>query len=440
VSSLDQGSQETDPGEPAGTAEHREIFGRRAPYLRALVIGVLAGAAAVALIAPILHASLTNPADRRMIDLAVYRAAGQSILAGREVYATFTHPWHLGFTYPPVAAVLALPLALVSWHYAQLAWVFVVYLCTGVVIWYSFRPLLRQSGQWAPVVFAALVVVCAYLKPVRDEVHFGQVDILLLALCLVDCCARRTRWPPGLLIGFAAAIKLTPAVLIMYLVITRQFRMAKNAVVSMLAWTALGFALEPETSVRYWTNLIFRLNRIGSRASTSNQSLMGLLAHFFAPSAVPIALWLCAAVVVGTVGFAAARRCLLKGSEMAALAITFLIGVLLSPISWFHMLVFVVPALGVITADGRSRARLMIAAALAAVYLLDIPTWGQDLLAASSVPVLLGETLRSVYGIGLLLIVALLASYSDSPGQHLRGSSLKNAASRHPALPGQIRR
>jgi hypothetical protein len=104
------------------------------------------------------------------------------------------------------------------------------------------------------------------------------------------------------------------------------------------------------------------------------------------------------------------------------------------------MLVFVVPALGVITADGRSRARLMIAAALAAVYLLDIPTWGQDLLAASSVPVLLGETLRSVYGIGLLLIVALLASYSDSPGQHLRGSSLKNAASRHPALPGQIRR
>jgi alpha-1,2-mannosyltransferase len=410
--------------EPAAPAECSEATSRqRAPSPRLLVIGstVLACAAAVALIAPILHASLANPADRRMIDLAVYRSAGQSILAGRGIYAGFTAPWHLGFTYPPFAAVLAVPLAVVSWWQAQLGWVLVVYLSAGVAVWYSFRPLLRRSGHWAPVLFAALMVACAYLKPVRDEVHFGQADMALLALCLLDFCARRPRWPRGSLIGLAAAIKLTPAVLIIYLLVTRQFRMARNAVASMLAWTALGFALEPRASASYWTDLVFRLNRIGSRASTSNQSLLGLLSHLLAPSAVPAGLWLCTAATAGVAGFAAARRCWLKGDERTALAIALLTGVLLSPISWFHMLVVVVLALGVITADGRSRERLVTAAALAAVYVADIPAWGQRLLAAGSVPVPLGEILRSVYCIGLLLIMALLVRYSG-PAALLAGS------------------
>ena len=38
-----------------------------------------------------------------MIDLAVYRTAGQGVLAGRAIYATVTQPWHLDFTYPPIA-------------------------------------------------------------------------------------------------------------------------------------------------------------------------------------------------------------------------------------------------------------------------------------------------------------------------------------------------
>src|SRR6202035_2180944 len=50
-------------------------------------------------------------------------------------------PQLLAFTYPPAAALFAIPLALLPWPAAQLAWVPVVYLPLAVVIWYAFAPL-----------------------------------------------------------------------------------------------------------------------------------------------------------------------------------------------------------------------------------------------------------------------------------------------------------
>src|SRR6266480_1759604 len=108
-------------------------------------------------------------------------------------------------------------------------------------------------------------------------------------------------------------------------------------------------------------------------------------------------------------GFALARRSWLGGDTMAALSITFLLGVILAPISWFHVLAVVVIAVGAIAADGRSLARLVTASAVAAVYLLDIPSWGAGLLRSHAVPHLTSEMLRSAYGIGALALIVLLA-------------------------------
>ena len=69
------------------------------------------------------------PLDQWQVDVEVYRQAGVSLLTGRPVYAAITEaPQLLPFTYPPFAAILALPLALVPfgavgwlWTAAQIA-------------------------------------------------------------------------------------------------------------------------------------------------------------------------------------------------------------------------------------------------------------------------------------------------------------------------------
>jgi alpha-1,2-mannosyltransferase len=55
-------------------------------------------------------------------------------------------------------------------------------------------------------VFAVIFAAGAYLFPMRDEMRFGQVDTVLLALAVADCAARSPRWPRGALVGLATAI------------------------------------------------------------------------------------------------------------------------------------------------------------------------------------------------------------------------------------------
>ncbi|HEX5291080.1 MAG TPA: glycosyltransferase family 87 protein, partial [Streptosporangiaceae bacterium] len=209
----------TATGVPA-TAE----TGRRGPAgwprWAVILLAALAWIAALAAIWPLVRGYLTSVPDQRMVDLGVYRTSGLSVLQGQPLYTVLTPPPQLlPFTYPPAAALFAVPLALLPWSAAQLAWVPFVYVPLAVIIWFAFAPLLRRVSP-VPLRAAAFAVVFAagaYLFPMRDEIRFGQVDTVLLALAVADCAARSPRWPRGVLVGLATAIKLVPGVFIVYL-------------------------------------------------------------------------------------------------------------------------------------------------------------------------------------------------------------------------------
>ena len=108
-------------------------------------LAVLAWIAALAAVEPLVREYLTSAPDQRMVDLDVYRLGGLSVLRGQPLYSMLTQPPQLlPFTYPPAAALFAVPLALMSWPAAQLMWVPFVYVPLAVVIWYAFAPLLRR--------------------------------------------------------------------------------------------------------------------------------------------------------------------------------------------------------------------------------------------------------------------------------------------------------
>ena len=382
------------------------------PPWAATVLAVLAWVAALAAVEPLVRGYLTSVPDQRMVDLAVYRTGGLSVLQGQPLYSVLTQPPQLlPFTYPPVAALFAVPLALLPWSAAQLAWVPFIYGPLAVVIWFAFAPLLRRvpSAQLRAAAFAVIFGACAYLFPLRDEMRFGQVDMVLLAMAVADCAARAPRWPRGALVGLATAIKLVPGVFIVYLWLSGRRRAAVTAAATALAWTLGAWLLLPRDSVTYWTSVIFESGRLGSNSGTSNQSLRGILLREFLPGQAPGALWAAVAVVAAVAGFAVVRRLARESREMEAIAVTALLGVLLSPVSWIHHFLVVVVVIGAILADGRSPQRVAIAAGTAAFFALTIPWWGQSLLGQPGVPVVAARVVEDAFGIAAVALVVIIA-------------------------------
>jgi len=104
------------------------------PSWAAVALGALAWIAALAVIEPLVRGYLTSVPDQRLVDLDVYRMSGLSVLRGQPLYGMLTQPPQLlPFTYPPAAALFAVPLALMPWSAAQLVWVPVIYAPLAVV-------------------------------------------------------------------------------------------------------------------------------------------------------------------------------------------------------------------------------------------------------------------------------------------------------------------
>ncbi|MEU0520403.1 glycosyltransferase 87 family protein [Streptosporangium sp. NPDC006007] len=404
---------------------------RRPPWMWLLALLIV-----VAAVAPLVLQWLSNADDQRLVDLDVYRTGGQALLRGQPVYDFVTPaPQLLPFTYPPIAAMLATPLAMMSWPLAQWVWTAGVFAALAVAVGYGFRAVSGRaagpypdetpsgatsgaSGLRLPLLFAFLMVACTYLMPIRDQVRFGQVDILLVALCLADCVARRPVWPRGTLIGLAVAVKLTPGVFLIHLLITgfgpgareEQRRTLFMAAFTAALLTLLPFLVIPGDAADFWFRALFDPERLGANAATTNQSMRGMLIRLYLPDQPTALIWLALVAVVGWYGFRHARGALLDGHPVAATALVGLMAVLLSPVAWIHHLAWVVVVLGALAGDGRDPVRLRVAAGVWLYYVLPIPWWGVAIKAAE-VPVLspvLGKIVQNGFGLGALALVWLL--------------------------------
>lgn len=218
---------------------------------------------------------------------------------------------------------------------------------------------------------------------------FGQVNLVLMGLVAVDCLLPRTRYPRGLLIGIAAAVKLTPAVFVLFFLVRRQYSAAVTAVVTFAAATGFGMLLAPADSVRYWHITIFDPDRIGGAAFATNQSLRGALSRFDLPPGLTQACWLVLVVAVLALAWRGARR---ATEPVDALLVVAAAGLLVSPVSWSHHWVWIVPALAVWVARSRINPAMVLVATVFVVGHAFLPharnrelewTWWQHLVGNS---------------------------------------------------------
>lgn len=401
----------------------------RDPWMTLRSAAYWAGAVVIVLlaVAPLVEYWLTNQPDQRLVDLDVYRTGGQSILMGRPVYDTLTPPPQLlPFTYPPLGAVLAVPLAMMSWPVAQWVWTGILYAALAITVAYGFRPLFARIRtatryRWAvPLAAGLLVAALAYVMPMRDQVRFGQVGIILVAMCAADCLKPDGgRLPRGVLVGLAMAVKLTPGVFVIYLWITGRRRAAVTAVGTAVAVTLATLLLLPADWADYWFGALFSSDRLGANAGTTNQGLRGMLIRTYLPDPVVSVLWIACVAAIVYFGYRGARKLSLAGREPAGAAVTGLLSVAVSPVSWIHHLTWVVLAIGAFTGEARNRRRLIAAAATYVFFVVPVPWLGVTMLADGIGPRVLGKIVQDGFGLGALALMALLVywlpRHADTP-------------------------
>jgi alpha-1,2-mannosyltransferase len=362
------------PG-PAGPAWYR-----RSDWL--LTIG---GAAfAVAIIGYVTFV-VTHPASRWMqaVDLRVYRDGGLIVRHVRPFYkphrAAALYQWpgfeDLKFTYTPFAAMVFTAATVVSFWTLMKISVAVNILALLATIWMTFGALGYRRGAARLGATLLLAAPLFWTEPVQRTLFLGQIEIVLMALIIWDQVQPDRRWWKGAGIGIAAGIKLVPLIFIPYLLLTRRFRQAAVAAGTFVLTIALGFAVLPGDSRKWWLDgLFYQGSRTGFVGWEGNQSLQGIITRLTGSVAGAQHIWLAADVVVAVLGIGAAALLDRAGHRMVGLLTCALTGLLVSPISWDHHWVWIVPAVVVAAVyavrAGRPAVRLGLAGLAALVVLL----------------------------------------------------------------------
>ncbi|MCW3841038.1 DUF2029 domain-containing protein [Micromonospora yasonensis] len=334
---------------------------------------------AVVVLAAAVAAFLSVAAVRHgFFDLRVYYGAlTWWVHDGGEIYDFLKPNTQYGFTYPPFAALVMLPMAYLPWEAAITVSVVASVVTSAVVIGWLVDPIARRAGwtRW----FALAVALClaAAFEPMRETVNFGQVNMLLLFLVAVDLLRllpAGSRWA-GAGIGLATAIKLTPGIFIVYLLVTGRWRAAFTAMGTATGATLLAGALFPDASREFWTAALWNTDRVGELAFVSNQSLRGVVARLN-PEHPSIVAWLALVLVTLAVWAWRSRAAVAAGDEATGLALTGATMCLVSPVTWVHHLVWLLPALILLVDNGMAasarsgRRRLLLAAALVGYVIL----------------------------------------------------------------------
>ena len=278
---------------------------------------------------------MASAVGRLQLDMATYLLGAHHEVDGRLYQVSLSVPPHLPFTYPPFAALAFAPLTVLSEPSAQVVWSLVSVAALFALLYLSVRAVRPQLPANQMIRWSLVLMTPAYLlEPVRLTFYFGQVNVVLAAMVLADLTGHlrlggRTL-PRGVLLGAAAAVKLVPLVFVPYLFVTRQTRAAWVALATMVGCTLVAGLTDPRVSWSYWTKY---------------------------------------AAVVLVAGIALAAWASRVSSRFLGILVCATTGLLVSPITWAHHLVWVAPVL-VWLVWGRDRpagGRLW-AAATAAVF------------------------------------------------------------------------
>jgi alpha-1,2-mannosyltransferase len=360
-----------------------------------------------------------------LLDLSVYRGAAAHVLGSTDLYGRTYGVHPLPFTYPPVAAIVMLPLRALRlgetgalWTAASLGFLLLL-VWAGCAAGSSDR--LDRRTLWAVslVVFAGAL----WLEPVQSTLGLGQVNLILDGMIVIDLSGLVRRVPSGTLVGLTAAVKLVPLFFVVYLLVIRRSRDAITATLVFLGATLAGWLVAPAASEQYWRRIVFETDRVGSPQYVANQSLHGVIVRLLGVehSAVGTALWLGSSLAVGVWGLSLAARMYAAYGPLPGVLAAACASLLVAPVSWSHYYVWIAPVAALMLTAGQVLPVACRVGGLACVLVfLAAPIWwpphGHDAeLHYTAAEQLLGSS-YVLATLGLLALAEMLARRTSTRG------------------------
>jgi alpha-1,2-mannosyltransferase len=280
------------------------------------------------------------------LDFRIYMWGGHAVLHDTRLYLDqASGHW---FTYSPFAALVFVPAAALPLAVARAGWDLV----SVAALVYSCGLILRLAGiRPSRLMVAGVTAAAIALDPVYQTLFLGQVNLILLALVLTDIWRVQQGRGAGIGVGVAAAIKLTPAIFIVFFLLAGKTRAALVAAGAFLACCLAGFAVAPGASKLYWEHLSHDTARVGA-PYISNQSPYAAAVRIAGGLGHVGWWWLAVSLAFAAAGLAVAAILARRHDWLGATAATGTTGLLVSPISWAHHWVWVLPALVLLVRSG----------------------------------------------------------------------------------------
>jgi alpha-1,2-mannosyltransferase len=283
-------------------------------------------------------------------DFGAYLNAAHDIVQGQPLYSAFLHhPFpdatlRPAYIYPPSFALLLAPLGLLPDAAAAAVWMALQQVALAAAIVVVVRWLRPASWAVTVLLFATLT-----FYPLWVDVLQGQANLLVLLLVTVGIVGvLRGRPALGAAIGVAAALKLTPLILVVWLLLDRRFRAAAFVLGGFTVVTVAAALLRFQDTVVYLAQVLPAL--ASGTAFYANQSLAGVFGRTLSANpythpwiALPWVSLLVIAAAALLIGWWwwQTRRQTAQARTVAFLPLI----PLLSSVTWPHHLVIVLPVL-----------------------------------------------------------------------------------------------
>lgn len=284
------------------------------------------------------------PNGANFVDLHVYLGGAAALddpgTLYSYVYADQTPDFPLPFTYPPFAALVLYPLSKLPFSVVALGWQLGIVAALYGVVRVSQKLIgleYAAGGHRTAMVWTAVAI---WTEPLRSTFDYGQINVVLVLAVLWAAYSTRW-WLSGLLVGVAAGIKLTPAIAGVYLAGMRRWAAAAFSAVVFAATVALSIAVIGQQARYYFTDLLGDAGRVGPIGTSFNQSWRGGISRILGHDAgygPPVLAGIAVTAVLAVLAWRA-----LDGERLGSLLVVELFGLLISPISWTHHWIWLVP-------------------------------------------------------------------------------------------------
>ena len=178
-------------------------------------------------------------------DLTIFLASARALVRGGNPYSTVDVPQSHG-PYLFTIDLLVIPLTWIPTWLAQAIWF-------GLSVAALIGALLILDRLWAratrgespalaiPFVVRFAALVPAFFVPLQNHLSFGQQDLMILLVCclFLEAQLRRREFTAAMWLGCAVALKITPILLAVDLVVRRKYRALLLTGVWIVVWAVL---------------------------------------------------------------------------------------------------------------------------------------------------------------------------------------------------------